>query len=594
MSLGRRRRRVEPTDELRFEQLLPLFDWPEQKRYEVIRPLILFGSSVARRAKETGVSERSLYRRVDRFETSGMESLFDSEAAKRRRRLPPAMRRLIVDLKAEHPRLNLSEMANIIYVRFGRRPDVRTVGRVLDEEPLPLKILKRFAPYHETPEPRERRTAIVKLHAEGWSVKAIASYLKTSKPTVYRALGKWIEEGVEGLDDEKRGQKGGVRKVDLAAIEAVRRLQENPNLGEFRVHAALAQVGIHLSPRTCGRILALNRRLYGYGKPKSGGGEKKPMPFASSRRHEFWTSDIRYVDHALPSEGNVYVISILENHSRAILASAITRSQDLSAFLPVLHRAVDHHGSPETLVTDSGPVFLANRAKAIYEALGIRKEEIERGRPWQSYIETAFNIQRRLADFHFARAESWSELVDAHDAFVENYNEQSHWAHRGRKDARRSPAEVLGWLSGVRYHPEDLERAFFSTRFTRKLDSLGYATFRRWRLYGEESIAGSEAALWLYAKNLTLEYAGELLSRYEVELAKGSGSFAGGRLLTVTRPTLFETSHPRSRPQRRLFGLEVLGESGWLKALKLEEYAPRRRRRPSALQQVLFSYTEAI
>jgi hypothetical protein len=33
------------------------------------------------------------------------------------------------------------------------------------------------------------------------------------------------------------------------AMDAVRRLQQNPNLGEFRIHAALAQVGIHLSPR---------------------------------------------------------------------------------------------------------------------------------------------------------------------------------------------------------------------------------------------------------------------------------------------------------------------------------------------------------
>lgn len=113
---------------------------------------------------------------------------------------------------------------------------------MLEEEPIPLKIIKRFAPYHAIPKPTERRMAIVELHSEGWSAKAIAGYyLKSNKPTVYRALRKWIEERVEGLDDKKRGQKGGARKVDLKAIDAVRRLQQNPNLGEFRVHAALAQ-----------------------------------------------------------------------------------------------------------------------------------------------------------------------------------------------------------------------------------------------------------------------------------------------------------------------------------------------------------------
>ena len=53
-------------------------------------------------------------------------------------------------------------------------------------------------------------------------------------------------------------------------MNEVRKLQENPELGEFRVHAALLQLGIKLSPRTCGRILALNRSLYGLDKPTKG------------------------------------------------------------------------------------------------------------------------------------------------------------------------------------------------------------------------------------------------------------------------------------------------------------------------------------
>jgi hypothetical protein len=156
-----------------------------------------------------------------------MESLFATEKA-RRKRLPPAMRRLIVDLKAEYPALNLSEIANIGYVRFGRRPEVRTVRRVLEEEPIPLKILKRFAPYHEIEEAKERRMVIVKLHAEGWSVKAIAGYLRITRDTVYKTLRSWIEEGEAGLEDKKRGRPKGVSKVDLKAIDAVRRLQKNP------------------------------------------------------------------------------------------------------------------------------------------------------------------------------------------------------------------------------------------------------------------------------------------------------------------------------------------------------------------------------
>ncbi len=42
----------------------------------------------------------------------------------------------------------------------------------------------------------------------------------------------------------------------------------------------------------------------------------------------------------------------------------------------------------------------------------------------------------------------------------------------------------------------------------------------------------------------------------------------------MTRPLLFESTVALA--QARLFGLESLREGGWLKILRLEDYAPRR------------------
>lgn len=222
------RRRVEPTDE--WEQIEFLCGWPEQRDYELIRPLVLFGSPAAERAEETGaVSERTLQRRARRFVAGGVESLFGSEHARKRKGLPPALRRLVVDLKAEYPAFNLGEIAAVCYVLFGRRPDRKSVRRVLAEEPPPLRMVRRFSSYHEISERRERsRLAVVSLHSEGWSAKAIAGYLRVHKATVHRVLKRWAEEGAEGLEDRPRGRPPGVRKVTLRAMEAVRRLQRNP------------------------------------------------------------------------------------------------------------------------------------------------------------------------------------------------------------------------------------------------------------------------------------------------------------------------------------------------------------------------------
>lgn len=50
----------------------------------------------------------------------------------------------------------------------------------------------------------------------------------------------------------------------------------------------------------------------------------------------------------------------------------------------------------------------------------------------------------------------------------------------------------------------------------------------------------------------------------------------------------------RNRLQQRLFALDSLGEGGRLKAVRLEDYAPRSPGRPKALQQALFPYAEAL
>ena len=36
-------------------------------------------------------------------------------------------------------------------------------------------------------------------------------------------------------------------------MQAVKQLQEKPDLGAYRIHTALLQQSINLSPRTCGR-----------------------------------------------------------------------------------------------------------------------------------------------------------------------------------------------------------------------------------------------------------------------------------------------------------------------------------------------------
>lgn len=127
-----KRERQERTDN--WELIQQWCRMPEQRLYESIRPITLFGIPPAERAQETGFAEHTLRRTADTFDSLGMACLFRPTKQQREdhhRSLPVPMRQLIADLKAEYPNFSLREIAEICYVQFDRRPSHITVKQVL-------------------------------------------------------------------------------------------------------------------------------------------------------------------------------------------------------------------------------------------------------------------------------------------------------------------------------------------------------------------------------------------------------------------------------------------------------------------------------
>ena len=571
MPRSRRERRERTHDWQKIQQYTL---WPEQKAYELLRPVVLFGETAAERAKETEASERTLHHKADQFDQHGMASLFHKESTPspdKARSLPPDMRQLIVDLKAEHPGFRPHEIATICFLRFGRKPSDHTVQRVLADGPKPSVTMRRYPPYAQISDPYQRRRAIVDLHAEGWSITTISAYLQTPRHRVYEVLKRWAEEGHAGLDDKPSTPHHPARSVTMRDINEVKKLAtENPELGAYRVRAALEQIGIKLSQATCGRLLSLNRKLYGLPHPKGGAPrERKEMPFKASFRHQYWSVDVRYIEeHNLGFPEPVYLISILENYSRAILASKISPTQNQWDYLEVLFAALSTAGAPKAIVSDGGGIFYCNHAMDLYAALGIEKKRIDKRQAWENYIEAHFNIVRRMADAKFARATSWEEMISIHRKWMQDYNVQRHWAHEQREDGCHSPAEVLGWHKGTMYPQEILDRILFATRYTRYLDKHGFLRFQNWKLYGERGLAKAPVTVWVYEGTLKIEYQAVTLSKYTIELQEDRK-----HLREVSHPRLADT--PFRSPQLILIDL---GPHEWLLYWRTPLYAPARRK----------------
>lgn len=114
----------------------------------------------------------------------------------------------------------------------------------------------------------------------------------------------------------------------------------------------------------------------------------------------------------------------------------------------MLFAAFSTAGVPNALVSDGGSIFYCKQAMDVYSALGITKERIEKRQAWQNYIETHFNIVRRMAGAKFARASSWEEILAIHRKWMHDYNGQRHWGHEARDDGCHSPVDVLGGHKG--------------------------------------------------------------------------------------------------------------------------------------------------
>jgi len=285
-------------------------------------------------------------------------------------------------------------------------------------------------------------------------------------------------------------------------------------------------------------LLALNRALYNVRTPTLPLHAKKPMLFRGSYRHQYWSVDIRYLDHNLGG-GNIYAITILENYRRAVLASAISRTQDLTAYLMVLFAAIRMHGSPDGLVSDGGSVFKAKQALEMYHRLGIAKHQIDQGQAWQNYIETMFNVQRRMAD-----------------------------------------AEVLDWVYGRVWDEAALHYAFYATRFGRRLDKAGYVRFRHYRLYAEPGLERRRVAVWRDNEQLSIEFNETLLVQYTVAYQPDHKHFR-----SIADPHIYATHY--RLPQLPLW---QFGDDEWLKVLRLPALKVRKQHQNhTATQERLFA-----
>ncbi|HEX8833273.1 MAG TPA: helix-turn-helix domain-containing protein [Abditibacteriaceae bacterium] len=562
-----------------FGQLRMLLTDGVQERYEVVRPLLLQQSVTAtQRSRQTGTHARTIRRYVRRFEREGMRGLFDERALLvRGHSVPDVIRFEVIRLKTLYPPLHMREIANIVFARLGCKIDHKTVRQILrdcgilDQQRLPF-IATRF---HDHNDSRTARLEVIKLYYQGWNIKSIAGFLGLSRQHIYTLLERFEQEQFAASLPRSRKPHHPHRKVYLPVLKRIAELQrEYPYIGRFRMWSLLKREGItELGESTVGAAMALNRLAYSELTPEAK--PPKVHPFKSRTWHQYWFIDHRYLTKI---DGvQYYSLCILEGYSRAFLAGAVLATQARGPVLKLLHEAVAQWGAPMNLVSDSGGAFVSHDYARVCERLGIVVQHIEARQSWQNMIETHFNIQRKMADFQFARCCNEAELQQEHSQFIELYNTSEHLAHQKRKASMRTPQAVLSWVRGQLIEPQSMNRAFRELRWQRVADRAGYVLVQNYYLYAERAASRQRVCLWLWDDTLKIDCRDEVLASYPCVYDE-----AAGHIEKVGEPVLHENSLSRQQPR-----LLEIGSDQWQRLRRIQKARRQRRARTSKSQLLL-------
>jgi hypothetical protein len=361
---------------LDYDQLQPYFRDRIQARYERVRTQVFWHQqSAAQRARETHTHPTTIRTDTHRFAQYGMLGLLPAHLevvpAGRQRRVHQTVVRELQRLKGLYDGFAYRELGRIILATVGEAVSEKTIKKLWLELPPTSPQQLPLLDYHGYGDPAQARAHVIDLYQHGWSKTSISRFLRVSRPTIDRWIGRIERDHTASLADHSSAPHSTSRKAWLPVMLEVYQLQKrHPDAGGFRIWSLRGKTDI--SVRTVERIMALNRQLYTdipHHRTKEPKPPPKPHPYKASFAHQYWFLDGRMMDFTLDDGVKWWSIILLEGYSRTILAGAVAPSEASWAALLVLYTAALRYGAP----SDSRKTLKLLKTKELF--LRLRKHK---------------------------------------------------------------------------------------------------------------------------------------------------------------------------------------------------------------------------
>ena len=236
------------------------------------------------------------------------------------------------------------------------------------------------------------------------------------------------------------------KNVSEEDLKLMRRIDEmhlkRPFYGSRRIRDWLWEEGFDINRK---RVQRLMRQmgivaLYPKAKTSKPGKGHKIYPYllrnlVIDRPNQVWAADISYLPMA---KGFVYLVAIMDGHSRRVLSWRLSNSMDSDFCVDALEDALDRYGSPEIFNTDQGAQFTSEAFTGTLKTANVAISMDGKGRWMDNVFVERLWRSVKYEEVYLKAYESIAEARAGIGAYLEFYNSERR--HQGLK--RQTPDQV--------------------------------------------------------------------------------------------------------------------------------------------------------
>jgi transposase InsO family protein len=253
----------------------------------------------------------------------------------------------------------------------------------------------------------------------GLSATEVGELVGVGSGTIHKWRKEYTESGVQGLC--RKASSITVRKQCSVLEERILTLRrENPEYGVRRIRDDLRRhEGIDVSAEKVRTVVNES----GLGNPPPQPRRRPPQirRFERSCPNAMWQIDI--FTFQLKRMYSVYLIGILDDHSRYLTGWGLFRQQNADAVLEVLKGSIGQWGAPREILSDNGRQFVAWRGETRFQKV-LRQQGVQHVRSAPHHPMTLGKIERFWQTI-------WREFLEeaVFASFADACRRLEHWIH---------------------------------------------------------------------------------------------------------------------------------------------------------------------